>query len=87
MQRDRDLGINIQPEVKRPFVSVDTTRKSPTGSREPATAVGSGNGSLSPLRGRHVAHSPVNEAKPMSDYMDEKFQQEHKSMFVLKAKL
>lgn len=28
-----------------------------------------------------------NEAKPMSDYMDEKFREENKGMFVTKAKL
>lgn len=45
--------------------------------RESVTAVRTGNGSQSPTKNKHSVNnqSPVvNEAKPMSDYMDEKFQ-------------
>jgi hypothetical protein len=39
-------------------------------------------------KGSMGAASPdPNEAKPMSDYMDEKFREDHKSMFVMKANL
>ena len=76
-------------EKKTVTLHVDTNRGSPGGAREPGT----GSWLREPgTAGKKKGHaggpaSPLNEAKPMSDYMDEKFREDHKSMFVFKEKL
>jgi hypothetical protein len=82
-------------ERKTVTMHIDTTRVvSPCGAREAGTASWLREPMTGSRKKAHVAaaSSPLkspglNEAKPMSDYMDEKFREDHKSMYVMKANL
>ena len=70
---------------------IDTTRVvSPGGARELGAASWLREPMTASRKKAHVAAAASpdpNEAKPMSDYMDEKFREDHKSMYVMKANL
>ena len=77
-------------ERKTVTMHIDTTRVSPGGAREAGTASWLREPMTGSRKKAHVAAAASpdpNEAKPMSDYMDEKFREDHKSMYVMKANL